>query len=820
MQLKKMIENLVYDQTTDKVAIRGWCFDAAGSDYEVVAKINGQVWAPAKITYEDREDIEGLYHDAFEAPHVGFRIELPLQGTAFHSVEVWIKTEEESTCILKKHRFQMGRWTVRNPLIYYLDSKKAERGILYLRGWCATTNTDTIPKITLTDAKGNPVEIDYYPIERKDVVYARGISMAHSECGFLIRTPYDETKDYVLHFEADGNTAKIPVRRSSIKLDHFLEKSGYRKVEEYYLRYGKKELIRKIIIKLFHLEEAQYNRWYLKTRSTEAQLEAQRKKKFDFEPKISFVVPLYQTPERYLKEMIESVQAQTYTNWELCLADGSGKDHSVESVVAPYMQKDSRIRYRLLEKNLGISGNTNAALEMAQGDYIALVDHDDLLSPDAAYYVVKALNDDRDVDVVYSDEDKVDMKSQKHFQPNFKPDFNIDMLRSVNYICHLFVVEKGLLERAGHFREEFNGAQDYDFILRCTEQSKKIYHVQRVLYHWRCHPESTAMDPSSKMYAFEAGLRAVNEHYKRVGIPAHVEHGLKYGMYHTIYEWKEKPLVSVLIPNKDHTEDLDVVIRSLARCTYKNYEVIVIENNSTEAETWEYYDKIQKEFSNVHVVKWEKEFNYSAINNFGAEFAKGEYLLLLNNDVEVITTDCFEEMLGYAQRPDVGIVGIKLLYNDDTVQHAGVVIGLGGVAGHAFPGVRKEDAGYMGRAVFAQDYCAVTAACLMVRKSVFDEVGGLDTGLQVAFNDIDFCLRVYEKGYKIVYNPYAQMYHYESKSRGYEDTPEKQARFAREIEFFQNRWGEFLAKGDPFYSPNLTLDKNDFSLRKLREEEQ
>ena len=457
---------------------------------------------------------------------------------------------------------------------------------------------------------------------------------------------------------------------------------------------------------------------------------------------------------------------------------------------------------------------------MAKGGYIVLCDHDDVMPENALYECAKAINE-KNCDCIYSDEDKMDMETDELFEPHFKPDFNIDLLRSVNYICHLFVVKKELVEKHGGFRAEFDGAQDYDFIFRMVENAKNIVHIPKVLYHWRCHMKSTAINPESKLYAYEAGMRAIKAHYER-SLPdikvKSIEKGAYYGIYHTIFEPEEK-LVSVIIPNKDHTQDLDKAIRSLyEKGTYKNLEFIVVENNSVLEETWSYYEKIQKEFPNVKVVKWAREFNYSAINNFGVGFAGGEYLLFLNNDVELIEKDSVREMVSYIQREDVGICGARLLYEDDTIQHAGVVIGFGGIAGHTFIGLEKERISYFNRALITQDYSAVTAACMMSKKSVFEAVGGFSEDLAVAFNDIDYCMKVRSLGKLVVYNPYVCLYHYESKSRGLEDTPEKIERFNREIANFLKKWPEIIQNGDPYYNPNLTLRKSDFSLKDLSKE--
>ena len=395
-----------------------------------------------------------------------------------------------------------------------------------------------------------------------------------------------------------------------------------------------------------------------------------------------------------------------------------------------------------------------------------------------------------------------------------KSDFNIDLLRSINYICHIFVVRKKILELAGLFRSEFDGAQDYDFILRCCEKTDKIYHIPQVLYHWRAHPESTAENPESKQYAYEAGRKAIQEHYRRLGISASVENTKYYGIYRTRYELLKKDKISIIILNKDHIDDLNKCVQSIIKkSTYDNYEIIIAENNSTEKETFQYYEQLMAMDSRIKIVTWEGEFNFSAINNFAVKHATGEYFILLNNDIEVISPDWMEEMLGYCQRDDVGIVGAKLYYPDHTIQHAGVVIGMGGIAGHILCRADGNEPGYNAKLVTVQDLSAVTAACLMVKKDVYEAVGGMDETFKVAFNDIDFCMKVRNLGKLVVFSPYVEMYHYESKSRGLEDTPEKQLRFAGEIKHFQDKWAKELGNGDPYYNKNLSLVEGNCSLR-------
>lgn len=530
--------------------------------------------------------------------------------------------------------------------------------------------------------------------------------------------------------------------------------------------------------------------------------------------KFSVLVPLYNTPDSFLKAMIESVQAQTYKNWELCLADGSDKEHSfVGEICKKYADGDRRIKYEKLEKNLGISENTNACIRMATGEYIALFDHDDLLHPSALYEVMRAICE-HGADFIYTDENTFSEEPRDAYNPHFKPDFSPDTLRSYNYICHLSAFSRELLDSVGYFRSEYDGSQDYDLILRLTEKAKKVFHIRKILYYWRAHKNSVAQDVGAKPYTVTAAKKALAAHLERCGLKGEVLDSSVPTTYHIKYEIDGNPLISVIIPNKDHTDDLEVCLKSLyEKSSYKNFEVIIVENNSTEKETFEYYEAIAQKHGNVKIVKWEGNFNYSAINNFGVNYAKGEFILLLNNDVEIINGSCLEEMLMFAQRKDVGAVGAKLYYSDDTVQHAGVILGLGGTAGHAHKHFGRSHPGYMARASIAQNLSACTAACLMMRRDVFDEVGGLDENFEVAFNDIDLCMKIRKKGYLVVFTPYAELYHYESKSRGNDSTPEKLERFRGEIDRFKEKWQKQLDDGDPYYNPNLTLTRDDFSLK-------
>ena len=536
-------------------------------------------------------------------------------------------------------------------------------------------------------------------------------------------------------------------------------------------------------------------------------------------PKISIVVPLYNTPLNFLEELLDSVVNQTYRNWELCCVD-AGQDTAVGQHVQARAKADPRIRYQKLTENEGIAGNTNHGFELATGDYIALLDHDDILHPCALWYTAQAIVE-QGADFVYTDEATFEGKVENVVLYHFKPDFMLDNLRSNNYICHLTTFSKVLMEQAGGGeRAEYNGSQDYDLFLRLTEKARKIAHIPHALYYWRSSPNSTASDISAKTYCIDAGIAALKAHYARCGVAVDdvtLIPGTP-GYYKTDYTMAHPGRVSILIPTCDHIRDLETCVESIyARTTYPDFEILLIENNSKEEQTFRSYERMRKEHPDtLKVVTWTgKGFNYSALNNFGARYATGEYLLLLNNDTEVITPGWLEEMVMYAQQKRVGCVGAKLLYPDDTIQHAGVGFGIGGVAGHLHKYFPATSDGYMGRLNYVQDVYGDTAACLLIRKEIYDEVHGLDESYAVAFNDVDFCVRVREAGYTNVFTPFAQLYHYESKSRGMEDNPEKQKRFQGEVLRFQARWGDLLAKGDPCTNPNFDIQREDFSLKIL-----
>ena len=753
--------------------------------------------------------------DLMRGERITAEVELPESLDGFQKLTVYADMPEKTISWFSVPVKELERR--RGKPQFFIEEEKVQQGFLRIRGWAVAASP---VRIQIFDENKQKISAEILRTERVDVEQLYEEMDFQDKTGFFVElTNLTGKLLYMVFYAGETKSVHIVHLKPSVVFRRKIEKYAKKGIR-YWKSQGGAALAGKIIskVKTASTREIPYQKWIVRHLPSARELEKQRHEKFDYQPKISIVVPLYKTPEKYLHQLVESIKAQTYPNWELCLSDGSGADSPLRKTLEALEKSDERIKVIRNEKPLRIAENTNAGMEAATGDYIAFADHDDELTPHALFQCVKAVNENRDIRLLYSDEDKMSMDGHKFFQPHFKPDYNPDLLCTVNYICHLFVVRRDVVDQVGLFRPEFDGAQDYDFIFRCVEAVKpeEIYHIPKILYHWRCHEDSTAENPESKTYAFEAGKRAIEEHYRRTGIHAEVFQGEFLGLYRTRFIRDHDPLISIIIPNKDHTDDLKRCMDSIDKhSTYQNYEYIIVENNSTEEKTFQFYKKLEAEHPKARVVYWDREFNYSAINNYGASFAKGEYLLLLNNDTEIINEDCLEELLGYCMRSDVGAVGARMYYEDDTIQHAGVVIGFGGIAGHCFVLQPRGTTGYCHRIICAQDYSAVTAACMMVKKSAFDQVGGLTEELAVAFNDIDFCMKLRAAGYLIVYNPYAELYHYESKSRGLEDTPEKVARFNKEIATFEKRWPDIMRDGDPYYNPNLTLKSQDFSLRRI-----
>ncbi len=567
-------------------------------------------------------------------------------------------------------------------------------------------------------------------------------------------------------------------------------------------------------ISIFFGNRTNYKKWieYYDTLNDDKRaVIRQRIDSFSEQPLISVVMPTYNPNPAWLVEAIESVQKQLYTNWELCIADDLSSDTSIRPILEKFAQDDPRIKVIFRKENGHISAATNSAIELVAGDWVALMDHDDLLPKHALYWVADAINKHADIRLIYSDEDKIDQLGNR-YAPYFKSDWNPDLFHSYNMFSHLGVFETKLIKEVDGFRIGFEGSQDYDLVLRCIEKldNSQIHHIPHVLYHWRSHDESTSQSMSAKPYVIAVGQNALMEHFERQEIKVDIE-PVRFG-YRVNYALPaELPLVSLIIPTRNGLALIKQCIDSiLEKTTYPNYEIIIVDNGSGDPATLEYFESLNTN-SEITIHRDDRPFNYSQLNNGAVELAKGSVIGLINNDIEVISADWLTEMVSHALRPEIGAVGAKLWYPDNTLQHGGVVLGLGGCAGHSHAQFPKGNPGYFGRLDLVSNYSAVTAACLLIEKSIYQEVGGLnEDDLKIAFNDVDFCLKVRKAGYWNVWTPHAELYHHESATRGEEDTPEKQARFNSEVEYMKEKWGNWL-EHDPAYSPNLTFNYEDFS---------
>ena len=753
---------------------------------------------------------------------LGFYIRVDCLEDNINKFELIAKTEEHKESLIALSNDEIKEIEDNHFIEFNIDAVTYEKEISMVTAFGWTYSIDGKPvKIDILDKNKNVMDISCRKENRSDLIHKHLIQEDQSNCGFLLSFKYQEGETYYIQFVTENDVVTQKLEQTNVAYSSTLSKyirHINKKNLQKGLAYLKKNGVKKLMYRLrygTYVGESDYESWLFAQRVNEKTLNIQRNTHFSYSPKISILVATFNTKEVYLKEMIDTVVNQSYSNWELCIADGSTNDFVEKYVHEHYSSYGDKIKFKKLDQNYGISGNTNKAFEMATGDYITVYDHDDTLELDCFYEIVKALQEYR-YDALYTDEDKFDDSTKMYNDPNLKPDFSEDLLRSHNYITHLFIVNKKIVDEVGYYNSEFDGSQDYDYIFRCVEKANAVYHIPRVLYHWRMHPESTAQNPESKLYCYDAGKRAIEAHYKRVGVEASVELMPKplYGFYHTTYSTKDNPLVSILIPNYNHKAILKTCIDSLYNVnTYKNFEIVIVENNSTEKEIFDYYEELKKQHDNIQVVTYKGEFNYSRINNFGMKYTNGDYVLLLNNDTEVISPTALSEMVGCILRPEVGAVGAKLLYEDDTVQHAGVVVGFSGYAGHVNHGINKDDYGYMLRARVNCNYSAVTAACMMVKKSVFNQVSGFDEQFVVACNDVDLCLKICQEKYLVVYNAFALWHHYESKSRGYDDaSQEKMWRFNKEVEKFQTKWKDVLVHGDPYYNKNWNIKLGAFRL--------
>lgn len=691
---------------------------------------------------------------------------------------------------------------------------------LTITGWALDTITKESPTFTIN----NENQVSAYNIQR---VLREDVNQIYQtepaiEAGFVVTLEGIKQKKVLpFHFQSSAHVVTvdfplnkkypvIPGTEDKVTRLWIKAKKGFK----YMAKNGISHTIQRAKIEKLR-NQASYPNWLARNEVLDIEAMTQEIATFHYQPKISIAMPVYNVEEKWLRLCIDSILNQVYTNWELCMADDASTDPNVKKILTEYQQLDERIRVVFREQNGHISEATNSALAIATGEFVALLDNDDELAINAFYEVVKVLNENPKLDLIYSDEDKIDMDGNRS-DPAFKPDWSPDLLLGTNYISHLGVYRRSILEEIGGFRKGYEGSQDYDLVLRFTEKTttERIKHIPKVLYYWRMLPTSTAVDQGSKGYAFEAGLRAVQDALVRRGINGHATHGAANGLYDVYYDIESEKLVSIIIPTKNGYKDVQRCVSSIIeKTTYQNYEIIMADNGSTDPKMHELYAEFEQQLpGRFFVESIDIPFNFSTINNRAAKKAHGEYLLFLNNDTEVITENWLTLMVSFAQQERIGCVGAKLLYPNNTVQHAGVILGLGGVAGHGHYGYPHGDLGYFGRLAINVNYSAVTAACLLMKKADFDAVGGFEEAFTVAFNDVDLCLKVQALGRDNVWLHEAELYHFESQTRGYDDKGKKKKRFEQEKVMMEEKWGP-LIENDPFYNPNLTRDIPNFSLR-------
>lgn len=764
------IDDLKIIKTKDEflIFVTGWY--VSDHDFRLRCQVNQKEYRH-QMKRVKREDIISLFRQPAEALN-GFEILIEISNEQELKRLALFATKglKKKTLLLLK-REELSKYLQIEPAPFYcVDRLVGWNEGYYVEGY-AFKNLNSACLLQIVNEQNEPVEQNLTRIAREDVYNHFHLPHPSDLIGFKIYFDGEENKEYFLQIED---------RRIPLLYDGQSKKKS-------------------------HVPMDQYHIWQQFHRPKLMELKHQKETDFQFSPRISIIVATYNTPDDYFMEMLESVRNQTYANWELCIADGS-EDRKIEELIQKSGQ-DSRIRYKKIEHNLGIADNMNEAIKMASGEYIGFFDHDDLLTENALFEVVNALQTPN-IELVYSDEDKIVDRTGYLKDPHFKPDFNIDLIRSQNYICHFLVMKSSLVHELKGFDKRYDGAQDFDFVLRAIEKinASQIIHIPKVLYHWRMHAESTSSNPESKLYAFEAGKRAIKDHLARMGQKASVEMGRSLGIYDVHYQLEENPLISIIIPNCDHIEDLNRAVCSLIESSnYQHFEIIIVENNSKDPATFAGYEKLKQQDSRIQIVTWDKSFNYAAINNFGVEYAKGTLLLFLNNDTKVLAKNSLKDMAAYCMLPHVGAAGARLEYEDGSIQHAGVVMGLGGIANHSFMTLAKGNGGYFNRVYTTYDVSAVTAACLMMKRTLFDKIHGFDETFEVAYNDMDLCMKIRKEGMEIVYVSFAHFYHFESKSRGIDNTPEKKLRFKKETERFLEKWETVLQEGDPYYNPNFSI---------------
>ena len=820
------VDKKIYsDKENHTLTITGWAVTKDQTTYDFSLCGSGKELSFPEPSRCERADVAENLKDIKEIKNAGFIIKIPevLQFAQENkNLQLVLRSENEKEIIWEATAEQVKAFCTDKLIEYHIDEEQITQGnILTIKGWVVNQTDSDDVFVQSTD--GKILECTITRHRRPDVEEAKGISEEEKRnlgFGITVNLENIHNQNICICFRGQDVQKTYTVNVKKLKRENtglyqqmkILSLETRLKNYAYIKENGIGRFVRYVRNSQLKDGDQDYEDWLKDHEAFRKELKRQKNAVFSYSPLISIVIILADTDEKRLKNVIDAYTDQTYGNWQLCLVDANDGEETGEFLRKKY-KKEIRISYKKVTENKGNSGNLNAALKLAMGNYILFADQETVPAPDALFWMVKAVTEKK-ADMIYTDEDQISADGKQHYNPQFKPDFNLFRLRENNYIGEFWAVRKEVMEQTGWFSPEYDGAQNFDMLLKCSEQAQQIVHIPRILCH--SMKDERAAAPEQQQKAWEAGKTALEDHYHRVQISASVELADKIGWYRSHLDIQGQPQISIIIPSKDHINDLDLCITSIEeKTTWKNYEIIIVENNSVEKETFVYYETLKSRYPNIRILTWKKEFNYSAINNFAVREAQGEYLLFLNNDVEIITDSWLEEMLQLCQQKDVGMVGAKLYYPDDTIQHAGVVVGLGGVAAHVLCKLPRDAEGYMGRLRCVQEMSAVTAACMMVKTAVFKSVDGFDEELKVAFNDIDLCMKVRSKGEKIIFTPYAELYHYESKSRGMEDTPEKQLRFSREVNCFRRKWERELLKGDPYYSPNLTLNNTDCSLRKL-----
>lgn len=796
---KQEFWNLISKQYFD---IEGWCYSKKDLDIHYEVYMNGQS-VPFDMERIFRNDIANNVLNV-EEKKIGFHIIARVPDQTVSSFVL----KANDMVLLRLNASAIRKLAAPNPIDYRISEVvyQEDKGKFLVKGWAYSALGGDVD-VTIEDARSQPVEREVRIVNRVDLIRKGFVESSQSQCGFEILFSADRQQSYRLVLSNHEYRRTIDIYEDTSSKKHLvrsylssLNTNNLRKAGRYFKKYGLKQF-------LVRIKEGPngtqytYQNWFDEHKATKQDLQNQRQTSFDYEPMISLIVAAYNTKEEYLKEMIDSVLEQTYTNWQLCIADGSDND-CVQTYIHTHYGKEKRIRYVRLDTNLGISGNMNEAIKLSSGDYIGLFDHDDLLTPDALYEMVWPLQRKR-YDVLYSDEDKLNDYSKEFVDPHFKPDLNIDLLRSQNYICHFLMVSRSLVDQIGVLRPAFDGSQDYDFVLRCVEKANDVYHVRKILYHWRMHPQSTAQDPESKMYCYVAGMNALKEHYHRLQIKADVQMMPKpmYGMYKTTYSIHEDPLVSVLILNDDSQQVRKCIQNIKEKSTYKNLEFVIINDRK---------NVFLSKTKDIVTISIDSDVSVPEKYNQAARQAKGQYLLFLRSDMRMESEESIAQLLGLSQSPQVGIAGSRILYTDNTIQHAGVLFEKDGTVRLPFVGQDRQSDGYMCHPKINCRYLAVSFNGMMVSKKRFLSLNGFDTSYHQAFYDLDLCLKMSSLKRRVVYNAFSQWQ--AGRNDLYSGYCTNKETYEKDLEIFLKRFKNTFVNGDPCYNPNFDADKDPFTM--------